>query len=50
MTTIVAVSSGRPPAAIAVIRISGRDAFAAARSLSGTLPPPRDARVRALRA
>ncbi|TPG15610.1 tRNA uridine-5-carboxymethylaminomethyl(34) synthesis GTPase MnmE [Sphingomonas oligophenolica] len=50
MTTIVAVSSGRPPAAIAVIRISGGEAFAAARALTGSLPPPREARVRALRA
>jgi tRNA modification GTPase len=50
MATIVAVSSGRPPAAIAVIRISGRDAVPAATALAGTLPQPREARVRTLRA
>ena len=49
MSTIVAVSSGRPPAAIAVVRLSGTEALAAARSLAGTLPSPRDARVRLLR-
>ena len=49
MTTIVAVSSGRPPAAIAVIRISGPDAMAAAEALTGGLPAPRAARVRLLR-
>ena len=49
MSTIVAVSSGRLPAAIAVIRLSGTEALAAARSVAGTLPSPRDARVRLLR-
>lgn len=49
MKTIVAVSSGRPPAAIAVIRLSGGDALAAARTIAGTLPEPRQAKVRRLR-
>jgi tRNA modification GTPase len=47
--TIFAVSSGRPPAAIAVLRISGGGALAAATRLAGTLPAPRQAAVRALR-
>lgn len=47
--TIFAVSSGRPPAAIAVLRISGPDAPAAAAALAGSLPPPRRAALRALR-
>ena len=47
--TIVALASGRPPAAISVIRISGVQAFAAARRLCGTLPPLRTAQVRPLR-
>lgn len=46
--TIFAVSSGRPPAAIAVLRISGSGALDAATRLAGTLPPPRRAAVRAL--
>ena len=49
MDTIFAVSSGRPPAAIAVLRISGPLAFDAARRLAGTLPPPRRAALRTLR-
>jgi tRNA modification GTPase len=49
MTTIFAPSSGQPPAAIAVIRISGPEAFAAARALAGELPVPREARLRTLR-
>lgn len=49
MDTIYALSSGRPPAAIAVMRISGPDAFDAATALAGTLPPEREARVRTLR-
>ena len=47
--TIFAVSSGRPPAAIAVIRISGPAALAAAAGLAGTLPPARQAGLRPLR-
>jgi tRNA modification GTPase len=49
VTTIYAVSSGRPPAAIAVIRISGPAAFAAVEVLAGTLPDPRRTSLRALR-
>ncbi len=49
MTTIYAVSSGRPPAAIAVVRISGPAAFAAAETLAGRLPAPRHASLRGLR-
>ena len=47
--TIFALSSGRPPAAIAVIRISGPDAHQAAGAIAGDLPPPRSAAVRELR-
>lgn len=47
--TIFAVSSGRPPAAIAVIRVSGSGAFAAVEALAGPLPPPRTASLRTLR-
>lgn len=46
--TIFAVSSGRPPAAIAVLRISGAAAIDAATRLAGKLPTPRRAGVRAL--
>lgn len=49
MDTIFAVSSGQPPAAIALLRISGPNAVAAAEALAGTLPPPRRAGLRALR-
>ncbi|MEO6247901.1 MAG: tRNA uridine-5-carboxymethylaminomethyl(34) synthesis GTPase MnmE [Sphingomicrobium sp.] len=47
--TIVALSSGRPPAAIAVIRTSGPAALVAAATLAGALPPPKQARLRTLR-
>ncbi|WP_230481609.1 tRNA uridine-5-carboxymethylaminomethyl(34) synthesis GTPase MnmE [Sphingomonas sp. Leaf21] len=47
--TIFAVSSGQPPAAIAVIRVSGPGAFAAVERLAGRLPEPRRAGLRALR-
>ena len=47
--TIFAVSSGRPPAAIAVIRVSGPAAMMAAEALAGALPPPRTASLRTLR-
>ena len=46
--TIFALSSGRPPAAVAVIRSSGPDAFAAAEALAGPLPLPRRATLRSL--
>lgn len=49
MDTIFAVSSGRPPAAIAVLRISGPTAIAAATRLASALPRPRQAAVRTLR-
>ncbi|MCQ3944076.1 MAG: tRNA uridine-5-carboxymethylaminomethyl(34) synthesis GTPase MnmE, partial [Alphaproteobacteria bacterium] len=39
--TIFALSSGRPPAAIAVVRISGPRASDALRALTGKLPTPR---------
>ena len=39
--TIFALSSGRPPAAIAVIRISGPRAGAALEALTGRIPPAR---------
>jgi tRNA modification GTPase len=47
--TIFALSSGRPPAAIAVIRISGPAAHAAAERIAGALPDARTAAVRELR-
>jgi tRNA modification GTPase len=47
--TIFALSSGRPPAAISVIRISGERAHAAGEAIAGTLPEPRVAAVRELR-
>lgn len=47
--TIFALSSGAPPAAIAVMRISGPHAFAAVQSLAGRLPQPRRASLRTLR-
>jgi tRNA modification GTPase len=49
MDTIFALSSGRPPAAIAVIRVSGPRAHEAARQLAGDLPAPRTAAVRELK-
>jgi tRNA modification GTPase len=48
MDTIFAVSSGAPPAAIAVLRLTGPHAFDAAEKLAGTLPEPRRAGLRAL--
>lgn len=47
--TIFALSSGRPPAAISVIRISGPQAHEAAARIAGELPEPRIAAVRELR-
>ncbi|HWV11789.1 MAG TPA: tRNA uridine-5-carboxymethylaminomethyl(34) synthesis GTPase MnmE, partial [Sphingobium sp.] len=43
--TIFALSSGAPPAGIAVIRISGPKAAETLTSLAGRLPPPRSARL-----
>lgn len=48
--TIFALSSGRPPAAVAVIRSSGPQAFAACRAIARRLPPPRRAALMTLRA
>lgn len=39
--TIAALASGRPPAALAVIRLSGPATFAAVKALTGRVPPPR---------
>jgi tRNA modification GTPase len=47
--TIFALSSGAPPAAIAVMRISGPDAFNVVRHVCGALPGPRKASLRKLR-
>jgi tRNA modification GTPase len=47
--TIFALSSGRPPAAVSIIRISGPEAQAAARSIAGKLPEHRMAALRELR-
>ncbi|HEX7853340.1 MAG TPA: tRNA uridine-5-carboxymethylaminomethyl(34) synthesis GTPase MnmE [Sphingobium sp.] len=47
--TIFALSSGSPPAAIAIIRISGAAADPAVEGLCGTLPPERRASLRSLR-
>ncbi|WP_028967395.1 tRNA uridine-5-carboxymethylaminomethyl(34) synthesis GTPase MnmE [Sphingomonas phyllosphaerae] len=48
--TIFALSSGRPPAAIAVVRVSGPQAGAAGQAIvGGALPPPRMAALRRLR-
>lgn len=47
--TIFALSSGSPPAAIAVIRMSGPAAFGALERLAGDRPPPRRATLRVLR-
>lgn len=46
--TIFALSSGAPPAAIAVVRVSGPAAGEALRALCGRLPPPRRASARRL--
>lgn len=47
--TIFALSSGAPPAAIAVMRVSGPLALDAARTLAGELPEARRASLRSLR-
>ncbi len=46
--TIYALASGRPPAAIAIIRVSGPDAHEAGRQIAGELPAPREAALREL--
>jgi tRNA modification GTPase len=50
MDTIFALSSGAPPAAIAVVRISGPKAGEALERLLGKLPRPREAKLGSLRA
>lgn len=50
MDTIFALSSGAPPAAIAVVRISGPKAGAALERLCGRLPSPRKAHLARLHA
>ena len=47
--TIFALSSGRPPAAIAVVRLSGPRAGDALEALTGHLPKPREATLTRLR-
>ncbi len=47
--TIVALASGRPPSAIAIVRVSGPGAFEASRVLVGRLPSSRRAALRAVR-
>lgn len=49
MDTIFALASARGKAGVAVIRVSGDQAFAAGRALCGDLPPPRRAGLRDLR-
>ena len=39
--TIFALSTGRPPSAIAIVRVSGPQAGAAVTSLAGKIPAPR---------
>lgn len=48
MDTIFALSSGAPPAAIAIVRLSGPAAFTVVRALCGNLPPAREAGLRRL--
>ena len=48
-STIYALSSGAPPAAIAIVRISGPDAGATLAALAGSCPSPRTASLRRLR-
>ncbi|MBV8755014.1 MAG: tRNA uridine-5-carboxymethylaminomethyl(34) synthesis GTPase MnmE [Hyphomicrobiales bacterium] len=47
--TIFALSSGRPPVAVAVIRVSGPAARTAVETLAGRVPEPRRARFATLR-
>src|SRR5215475_57936 len=47
--TIFALSSGRPPAAIAVVRISGPHAGDALKELTGKIPAPRKAALARVR-
>ncbi|HZB70229.1 MAG TPA: tRNA uridine-5-carboxymethylaminomethyl(34) synthesis GTPase MnmE [Sphingomicrobium sp.] len=47
--TIYALASGRPPAAIAIIRVSGPQAHAAGQTIAGDLPEAREISLRELR-
>ncbi|HYZ47757.1 MAG TPA: tRNA uridine-5-carboxymethylaminomethyl(34) synthesis GTPase MnmE, partial [Sphingomonas sp.] len=47
--TIFALSSGVPPAGIAVMRVSGRGAETALKALAGALPPLRQMTLRTIR-
>ena len=47
--TIFALSSGAPPAAIAIVRISGAAAFDTVRALAGRVPEPRRASLAELK-
>lgn len=47
--TIVALSSGRLPAGIAVVRLSGPETFPIVTAVTGSLPPPRQAALRVFR-
>jgi tRNA modification GTPase len=49
MGTIFALSSGAPPAGIAIVRVSGPQAGEALTALSGAIPPARQAKRAALR-
>lgn len=49
MDTIFALASARGKAGVAVIRMSGPDAFSAGAALAGTLPPARTTGLRTLR-
>lgn len=46
--TIFALSSGRPPAAVSIVRVSGPKAHQAGERIATSLPPPRSAALRAL--
>jgi len=47
--TVYALASGRPPAAIAIVRVSGPHAHEAGRRIAGALSAPREASLRELR-
>lgn len=49
MDTIFALATARGKAGVAIVRLSGEGAFAAATALCGALPPPRKAALRTLR-
>ena len=49
LDTIYALSSGRPPAAVSIIRVSGPRAHEASSRLAGALPKARQAALRTLR-